>query len=55
MKELVSVIIIWNIIKLSSYGAWNVKDKKNITGAIGVGILDIGMIFMLGTLLMEVL
>lgn len=53
MKELVTVIILFVIIRLSSYGAWNVK--RNIRGAVGVGILCLAIIFELGTFMMDLM
>ena len=55
MKEITSVIILISIIKLSSYGIWNVKKEKNILGAIGVGILDIALVFQLATIIIKIL
>lgn len=55
MKELVTVIILFVIVRLSSYGAWNVRKEKNIWGAIGVGILDLAIIFELGTFMMRLM
>lgn len=51
MKEIASVIILLVIIRLTSYGAWNIKEKKNIVGAVGAGILTMAVIFMLASLL----
>lgn len=54
MKEIAAIIILFVIIKLTSYGVWNVKKDKNILGAVGVGILDVGIIFMMGSLIMKI-
>lgn len=54
MKELVTAIILLVIVKLFSYGAWNVKKDKNIWGAVGIGILDLAIIFELGTFMMRI-
>lgn len=54
MKEIASVIILLVIIRLTSYGVWNIKEKRNITGAIGAGILNIAVIFMLATVIMRI-
>lgn len=53
MKELVSVIILFSFLRLGSYGIWNLRDKNNITGAVGVCILCIGIIFMLATVIID--
>ena len=55
MKELSTIIILFSFIKLISYGAWNYKEKNNITGAVGVGILCLGIVFMMATLLFNVM
>ena len=55
MKEIASVIIIISIIKLSSYGIWNIKKEKNILGAVGVGILDIALVFQLATIIIKII
>ena len=54
MKELVTAIILFVIVRLSSYGAWNVKKDKNIWGAVGVGLLDLAIIFELGTFMIKI-
>ena len=55
MKELVTAIILFVIVRLSSYGAWNVRSDKNKWGAVGVGILCLAIIFELGTFMMDLM
>ena len=54
MKELVSIIIIFSFIKLSSFGIWNFKEK-NFTGFLGVLLLEIAVVFMLATVITDIL
>ncbi len=52
MKEIAAIIILFSVIRLSSYGAWNIKEKKNMTGAVGTLILSLAMIFFMATVLL---
>ena len=54
MKEIASIIILFTIIRLTSYGIWNIKEEKNIMGAVGAGILNIAVIFMLASLIVRI-
>ena len=54
MKEAAAIIVLYSIIKLTSFGVWNVKNERNITGAAGVIILDTAMIFYFLTLISKI-
>jgi len=53
MKEVAVIIIILSLIKLTSYGIWNVNEDKNISGAVGTGILGIALIAELAALIVK--
>lgn len=55
MKELATIIIIFCFIRLVSYGSFNYSEKNNIIGAVGVGILCLGIIFMMATIILNVM
>jgi len=55
MKETAAIIVLYSIIKLTSFGVWNAKKDRNITGAIGVAILDASIIFYFLTLLNKII
>lgn len=55
MKELVTIIILFCFIRLVSYGSFNYSKQDNITGAVGVGILCLGIIFMMATIIFNIL
>ncbi len=55
MKELATIFILFSFLRLISYGAWNYKEKDNITGAVGVGILCVGIAFMMATVIFNVM
>ncbi|MBQ7974545.1 MAG: hypothetical protein IJ300_02530 [Clostridia bacterium] len=55
MKEFVSIIILFCFLRLVSYGGWTYKEKNNIIGSVGVGILCIGIIFMMATVIFNML
>jgi len=55
MKELVTIIILFCFIRLVSYGSYNYSKQDNITGAVGVGILCLGIIFMMATIIFNIL
>ena len=55
MKELVTIIILFSFLRLVSYGSYNYSEHNNITGAVGVGILCLGIIFLMATIIFNVL
>ena len=55
MKEIASIIILFSFLRLVSYGSWNIKEKNNIIGAVGVGILCVGIIFMMATVIFNLM
>lgn len=55
MKELVTVIILFCFIRLVSYGSFNYSEHNNIIGAVGVGILCLGIVFMMATIVFNLL
>lgn len=46
MNILLSLPILYTIIRLSAYGAWSLKNS-HICGAVGIGILDLALIICL--------
>lgn len=54
MKETAAVIILFIIVKLTSYGVWNVKKEKNYMGLAGTLILDAAIAIQLVTLLYKI-
>ena len=54
MKETATIIILFCVIRLISYGNYN-YSKRNITGTVGVGILCLAIIFMMATVIFNVL
>lgn len=55
MKEAAAIIVLYSIIKLTSFGVWNIKKERNIIGAAGVIILDAAIIFYFLTLVNKII
>lgn len=51
MNILIAAITLFSMIRLISFAAWNVKKQKNIMAAVGITILNIGLI---GCLIMQI-
>lgn len=54
MQEIAAIIVLFSIVKLTSYGVWNAKNDKNILAAVGTAILDGTIIVYFVTLVIKI-